>query len=171
MPTFLMLSVLGPDGSATLRENPKRIKEVNGEVEAMGASVLAQYALLGQWDFMTIIEAPDTVTMSRIATTLAARGTLEDHDAHGDTGRRVHRSARRRSRRTAGLVPPGAALLLLAHVVVLEQKREVRRRPTDGVRGSPPVRRRPPRSRGPNRRRDVFAVRRECPQAGTDPGC
>jgi uncharacterized protein with GYD domain len=77
MPTFLMLSVLGPDGSATLRENPKRIKEVNGEVEAMGASVLAQYALLGQWDFMTIIEAPDTVTMSRIATTLAARGTLK----------------------------------------------------------------------------------------------
>ncbi len=77
MPTFVMLSVLGPDGSATLRENPRRIKEVNAEVEGMGAAVVAQYALLGQWDFVTIIEAPDTVTMGRIATTLAARGTLK----------------------------------------------------------------------------------------------
>ena len=77
MPVFVMLSVLGPDGSATLRENPQRIKQVNAEVEAMGASVKDQYALLGQWDFVTIIEAPDTVTMSRIATTLAARGTLK----------------------------------------------------------------------------------------------
>ena len=77
MPVFVMLSVLGPDGSATLRENPQRIKQVNAEVEAMGASVKDQYALLGQWDFVTIIEAPDIVTMSRIATTLAARGTLK----------------------------------------------------------------------------------------------
>jgi uncharacterized protein with GYD domain len=77
MPVFVMLSVLGPDGSATLRENPQRIKQVNAEVEAMGATVKEQYALLGQWDFITIIEAPDTVTMSRIATTLAARGTLK----------------------------------------------------------------------------------------------
>jgi uncharacterized protein with GYD domain len=77
MPTFVMLSVLGPDGSATLRENPKRIKEVNAEVEGMGATVKAQYALLGQWDFVTIIDAPDHVTMGRIATTLAARGTLK----------------------------------------------------------------------------------------------
>jgi uncharacterized protein with GYD domain len=77
MPTFVMLSVLGPDGSATLRENPKRIREVNAEVESMGATVKEQYALLGQWDFVTIIEAPDEGTMARIATTLAARGTLK----------------------------------------------------------------------------------------------
>lgn len=77
MPTFVMLSVIGPDGAATLREKPQRIKQVNAEVEAMGATVKDQYALLGQWDFVTIIEAPDTVTMTRIATTLAARGTLK----------------------------------------------------------------------------------------------
>ena len=73
MPTFVMLSTLGPDGSATLRENPSRIREVNAEVESMGAKVLVQYALLGQWDFVTIIEAPDERVMARIATTLAAR--------------------------------------------------------------------------------------------------
>ena len=77
MPTFVMLSILGPDGSATLREKPARIREVNAEVESMGGRVVHQYALLGQWDFLNIIEAPDEVTMARIATELSARGTLK----------------------------------------------------------------------------------------------
>jgi uncharacterized protein with GYD domain len=77
MATFVMLSTLGPDGAATLRQNPSRLREVNAEVEAMGGRVVVQYALLGQWDFVNIIEAPDEVTMVRIATTLAARGTLK----------------------------------------------------------------------------------------------
>lgn len=72
-----MLSTLGPDGSATLRENPARIKQVNAQVESMGARVLHQFALLGQWDFLNIIEAPDEITMARIATELTARGTLK----------------------------------------------------------------------------------------------
>ena len=79
MPTFMMLSILGPDGFATVRENPTRIRAVNDEVEAMGARVVHQYALLGQWDFMTVIEAPDDRTMIRITSTLAARGTLKTH--------------------------------------------------------------------------------------------
>lgn len=77
MPKFLMLSTLGPDGSARLRESPERLKQVNDDVEAMGVKVLAQYAVLGQWDFVNILEAPDEVTMARVATTLAARGTLK----------------------------------------------------------------------------------------------
>jgi len=77
MPKFVMLSIIGPDGAATLRENPQRLKQVNSEVEAMGGNVLHQYALLGQWDFITIIEAPDVVTMTKIATALNARGTLK----------------------------------------------------------------------------------------------
>lgn len=77
MPTYVMLSILGPDGAATLRENPRRLKQVNEEVSAMGGTVLHQYALLGQWDFLNIIEAPDELTMARIATALNARGTLK----------------------------------------------------------------------------------------------
>jgi len=77
MPKYVMLSVLGPDGAATLREKPRRIKEVNAEVESMGGKVLQQYALLGQWDFVNIIEAPDEITMMRIATMLSARGTMK----------------------------------------------------------------------------------------------
>jgi uncharacterized protein with GYD domain len=77
MPTFAMLSTLGPDGSARLRENPERLREVRGEVEAMGVKVLQQYAVLGQWDFLNIIEAPDEATMAKVATTLASRGTLK----------------------------------------------------------------------------------------------
>jgi uncharacterized protein with GYD domain len=77
MATFVMLSTIGPDGFATLATNPQRIKQVNADVEAMGARVLHQYALLGQWDFISIIEAPDATVMARITTALAARGTLK----------------------------------------------------------------------------------------------
>lgn len=77
MPTFIMLSTLGPDGAATVRENPERIKGVNEEVESMGVKVIAQYALLGQYDFCNILEAPDEKAMARVAMSLAARGTLK----------------------------------------------------------------------------------------------
>ena len=77
MATFLMLSTLGPEGMATLRQNPGRLKEVNGEVEAMGAKVLAQWALLGEYDFATVLEAPDEKTVTKVAVALGARGTLK----------------------------------------------------------------------------------------------
>ncbi|MBV8691715.1 MAG: GYD domain-containing protein [Actinobacteria bacterium] len=77
MPTFIMLSTLGPDGAATVRENPERIKAVSEEVEAMGVKVIAQYALLGQYDFCNILEAPDEKAMAKVAMSLAARGTLK----------------------------------------------------------------------------------------------
>jgi uncharacterized protein with GYD domain len=72
-----MLSTLGPDGMATLRENPRRVVEVNAEVEAMGARVVAQWALLGEYDFATVIEAPDDMTVARVAVALGSRGTLK----------------------------------------------------------------------------------------------
>jgi uncharacterized protein with GYD domain len=77
MPTFIMLSTLGPDGAATVRENPERIKGVNDEVTAMGVKVIAQYAVLGQYDFVNILEAPDEKVMAKVAMSLAARGTLK----------------------------------------------------------------------------------------------
>ena len=77
MATFIMLSTLGPEGAATVREKPERIKSVNDEVESMGVKVLQQYALLGPYDFCNILEAPDEKTMARVALTLSARGTLK----------------------------------------------------------------------------------------------
>jgi uncharacterized protein with GYD domain len=77
MPKYVMLSTLGPDGSSRLSENPERLREVSAEVEAMGVTVLDQYAVLGQWDFLNILEAPDEATMAKVATTLASRGTLK----------------------------------------------------------------------------------------------
>ena len=59
MPKFVMLSTLGPEGSSRLRDNPARLKEVNADVEAMGVKVLEQFALLGMYDFLNILEAPD----------------------------------------------------------------------------------------------------------------
>ena len=63
MPTYAMLTTLGPDGWATVRENPERIREVTREVEGMGLKVIAQYALMGQYDFLNVIESPDEATM------------------------------------------------------------------------------------------------------------
>ncbi|HEY3845227.1 MAG TPA: GYD domain-containing protein [Acidimicrobiales bacterium] len=77
MSTFLMLSTVGPEGAATLTENPDRLKAVNAEVEAMGVHVVAQWALLGPYDFATVLDAPDEKTMARVALILGARGTLK----------------------------------------------------------------------------------------------
>ncbi len=77
MATFLMLSTLGPDGAATLRQNPDRLKAVNAEVESMGVKVRQQWALLGPYDFCTVLEAPDERTVAKVAIELGARGTLK----------------------------------------------------------------------------------------------
>jgi uncharacterized protein with GYD domain len=76
MPTYAMLTTLGPDGWETLRQNPDRINAVREEVEAVGLKVICQYALMGQYDFLNVIEAPDERTMARAAVMLAARGTM-----------------------------------------------------------------------------------------------
>jgi uncharacterized protein with GYD domain len=77
MPKFLMFSTLGPDGAATLREHPERLKEVSAEVEALGVQVLEQFALLGPYDFCNILEAPNELAVSKVALALAARGTMK----------------------------------------------------------------------------------------------
>jgi uncharacterized protein with GYD domain len=77
MAKFVMLTTLTDEGRKTLMENPGRIKEVNKEVEAMGAKLLAQYAVLGPYDFVNIIEAPSNEVISKVAVTLGARGTLQ----------------------------------------------------------------------------------------------
>lgn len=76
VPMYAMLSTLGPDGWETLRQNPERITQVRTEVEALGLKVHAQYALMGQYDFLNLIEAPDEQTMAKAAIMLAARGTM-----------------------------------------------------------------------------------------------
>lgn len=77
MPIFVMLSTIGPDGFHKLNTQPDRLREVNDDVEALGVTILHQYALLGQYDFITILEAPDEMAVARVATTLSARGTLK----------------------------------------------------------------------------------------------
>jgi len=77
MAIYLMLTKLTDEGRKTVKENPKRIKEVNKEVEAMGGKILAQYAILGPWDFINIIEAVGNTTITKIALELGSRGTLE----------------------------------------------------------------------------------------------
>jgi uncharacterized protein with GYD domain len=71
-----MLTNLTAEGVRTLKNNPGRVAEVNNEVEQIGAKVLAQYATLGQYDFVTIVEAPDEKTMAKVSVELGSRGTM-----------------------------------------------------------------------------------------------
>jgi uncharacterized protein with GYD domain len=76
MPTFVMLTNLTAEGVQTLKNNPKRVQEVNKEVEQLGVTVKEQWATLGQYDFITIVEAPDEKTMAKVSVELGSRGTM-----------------------------------------------------------------------------------------------
>jgi uncharacterized protein with GYD domain len=76
VPTYILLSSLNPGGLETLKERPDRLLEVNQEIERMGAHVKSQYAVLGPFDFVTILEAPDHETVAKISVNMGARGTV-----------------------------------------------------------------------------------------------
>jgi len=75
MPTYLMLSTLTPQGVQTLKANPSRLREVNRDVEELGAKVLHQWATLGEYDFVNIVQAPDAGTIAKVSLALGARGS------------------------------------------------------------------------------------------------
>ena len=77
MSLYIMMSSLTDEGRKTVKSNPQRIKEVNREVESMGVKVLAQYVVLGQYDFINVLEAPDNETIAKLALELGSRGTLQ----------------------------------------------------------------------------------------------
>ncbi|MFQ5834919.1 MAG: GYD domain-containing protein [bacterium] len=77
MAIYVMLTTLTNQGRKSVREKPERIKEVNEEVEKMGVKILSQYALLGPYDFVNILEAPNNEAASRVAIELGSRGTVQ----------------------------------------------------------------------------------------------
>ena len=77
MPIYIMLTSLTDEGRKTIKANPQRLKEVNKEVEGMGVKILDQYALLGQYDFINILEASCNESVARLAMELGSRGTLQ----------------------------------------------------------------------------------------------
>ena len=76
MATYALLSSLTTEGGQTLHAHPDRLSEVNNEIDGFGCRVVAQYALLGPYDFLTIVEAPDNETIAHLSVDLASRGTV-----------------------------------------------------------------------------------------------
>ncbi len=76
MATYIMLTRLTSDGVKTLKDNPSRVHEVNKEVEHLGVKVLSQWATLGAYDFVTVVEAPDELTMAKLSIEMGSRGTV-----------------------------------------------------------------------------------------------
>ena len=77
MSVYLMLTTLTDQGRKAVQEDPEVIREINKEVEYMGVKILDQYALLGQYDFVNILEAPSNETMAKLAIRLSAKGTTQ----------------------------------------------------------------------------------------------
>ncbi len=73
---YIILTNLTDEGRKTIKENPKRIFEVNKELEAMGVKVKQQFAVLGPYDFVNVVEAPDNETIMKMSLELGARGSL-----------------------------------------------------------------------------------------------
>lgn len=77
MAYYVILSTLTDEGRKTIKENPKRIIEVNKELEKMGVKVIQQYAVLGPYDFVNIVEAPDNTAIMKMSVELGARGSVQ----------------------------------------------------------------------------------------------
>jgi uncharacterized protein with GYD domain len=75
MPIYILLSKLSTQGIQTLKSNPDRLREVNKDVEELGARIVNQWATLGEFDFVNVVEAPDTQTIARVSVALGARGS------------------------------------------------------------------------------------------------
>src|ERR1700675_3765669 len=76
MPTYLLLSTLTPEGRQTLHKDPDRMEKVNKEIAAFGCKVISQHAVLGQAEFVTIVEAADNATVAHLSVDLGSRGTV-----------------------------------------------------------------------------------------------
>jgi uncharacterized protein with GYD domain len=77
MPIYILLTTLTDEGRKTIKEKPERILEVNKEIDAMGAKVINQYAVLGSYDFVNVVEAKDNETIAKISVELGSRGTIQ----------------------------------------------------------------------------------------------
>ena len=77
MPEYILLSRLTAEGRKTIRNNPERIQEVNKEIENLGAKVVSQYAVLGPYDFVNVLEAPDNETIAMVSAEITSRGSVE----------------------------------------------------------------------------------------------
>ena len=77
MPMYILLSTLTPEGRKTIKKKIERVREINKEIEAFGAKVVAQYVVLGPYDFVNIVEAPDNKAIVRVSLELGSRGTIE----------------------------------------------------------------------------------------------
>jgi uncharacterized protein with GYD domain len=75
MAIFILLSTLTVQGVQTIKSNPERLRQVNSDVEELGCKVLHQWATLGEFDFVSVVEAPDLATVAKISISLAARGS------------------------------------------------------------------------------------------------
>jgi uncharacterized protein with GYD domain len=76
MAYYVILSTLTDEGRKRIKEHPERILEVNKELEKMGIKVKEQFAVLGPYDFVNIVEAPNNEAVMKMSVELGSRGSV-----------------------------------------------------------------------------------------------
>jgi uncharacterized protein with GYD domain len=77
MPTYILLSKLTLQGVQTLKANPERLLQVNKDIEEFGITIRHQWATLGEFDFVNVVEAPDIETIAKASVSMSARGSVQ----------------------------------------------------------------------------------------------
>ena len=94
MPIFILLSTLTQQGVQTIKSNPERFRQVNQDVEELGCKVLHQWATLGEFDFVNVVEAPDLATVAKVSVVAGGTRLDPDRDAAGARDRGLSARAR-----------------------------------------------------------------------------
>lgn len=76
MATYIMLFRYTAQGVQNVKDSPKRVTAARKAFKRLGAELKAFYAVMGQYDTMFILEAPDDETAGRAALTVSALGNV-----------------------------------------------------------------------------------------------
>lgn len=76
MALYFLLGTLTPQGQKDLNQNPNLITEASRNFSSDGASVLGQYAVLGHYDYVTMVEAGSNDAVARLSAELGAKTGL-----------------------------------------------------------------------------------------------
>lgn len=78
MPTYVLMSKLGPSTMADIQGRREQGQEWKEQIEKLcpGIRWIAHYALLGPYDFMDVYEAPDEETAFRVSLLSRAQGAV-----------------------------------------------------------------------------------------------
>jgi uncharacterized protein with GYD domain len=76
MPTYIALANFTDQGIRSIKDTAQRAAANEKAVKKMGVEMKALYWTMGQYDLVSIMEAPDDVSMSAVSLAIGAAGNI-----------------------------------------------------------------------------------------------